>query len=466
MSTHKVDYTALERALTGQVSYPGDARYNDAVSLWNGAIKRRPAAVAHCRDAVEVSSAIMFAKDSGCELSIRGGGHNPAGNALSPGGLTIDLSAMREVKVDPGRRRARCGGGARWLELDAACQEHGLAVTGGMISHTGVAGLTLGGGVGWLHAKAGLSCDNLISAQVVTSDGVVVRATESEHTDLFWALRGGGGNFGVVTELEFRLTQVGPVVQLGAFFYRPDKAAAMLRFANELTRTLDDDFGVFIAALNAPAAPFVPPEWQQQLCYVLAVVGFGEPELHAHAVQAIRKAVPPTFELVTPIPYVELQRMFDASAPWGIHAYEKGLYLEELTDEVIEVITRNVLQKPTAQSFVPILALRGAYARAGEGSVAFGGRRSHRYSVNISGLTHDPAQLEPAVAWTRAFWSELVSHADGIGSYVNFIFEPDEARVRASYGPAKYERLAAVKAKYDPGNLFHLNANIKPASRK
>jgi FAD/FMN-containing dehydrogenase len=457
-----LDFEALQRALPGQVSRDGDARYVDAVSLWNGSITQRPAAVAHCRDARDVARAITFAREAGAELSVRGGGHNFAGTALCEGGLTIDLSPQREVRVDPRLRRARCGGGTRWSELDAACQQHGLAVTGGMISHTGVGGLTLGGGVGWLHSRVGLSCDNLVSAELVTASGRILRASESEHPELFWALRGGGGNFGVVTEFEFQLSPLGPLVQVGLFFFGLEQGALLLRFVNAFTRTLDGDSGVFVAGLNAPPAPFVPEREQGKACYVLAIAGYAGEQAHARQCEVVRAAVRPSFELVAPMPYVELQKLFDASAPWGTLAYEKAVYLEELSAGAIDVITTQLPKKSSPQSFLPMLVLGGAYARAREDAVAFGGKRSTRFIVNCTALTTDPAQFEAEKAWARSFWSELVPYAQGVAGYVNYQVEADEARVRASYGSDKYARLSRIKTEYDPDNVFHRNANIRP----
>lgn len=461
----ELSFEKLETALPGKVSHAGDARYLEAVSIWNGAITRKPRLVAHCENAEDVRRVLGLAIEHRVEVSVRGGGHNFAGNALSEGGITIDLSPLRTVTVDADNRRARCGGGTRWAELDAACQAHGLAVTGGMISHTGVAGLTLGGGLGWLHNKLGLACDNLVSVEIVTADGRILRASEREHADLFWALRGGGGNFGVVTEFEFQLAPIGPIVQLGAFFYEVERGKEALRFANQVTRELGDDFGVFILGLDAPHAPFVPAQHHGQTVFGIVIVGLGADAAHERLVEKIRGTLAPLFELVTALPYTALQSMFDASAPWGVQGYEKSLYLDNLSDKAIDVIVKHFPRKQSPLSFMPIQMLGGKYARTPEDAVAFGGRRSMRYMVAISAMTLDPAQFESERAWARAFWAELVTHAQDEGSYVNNIVEPDQARVRASYGVAKYERLAAIKAKYDPQNIFHLNANIRPLAR-
>ena len=266
----------------------------------------------------------------------------------------------------------------------------------------------------------------------------------------------------MVTEFELRLAPVGPLVELGAFFFAPEQGARVLHFANELTRGLSDDFGVFIAGLSAPPAPFVPSEWQYRPCYALLSVGFGAREPHAQQADVVRSALRPAFEFVTPLPYTELQKLFDASVPWGIHAYEKALSFEHLSEDAIGAITRCFSAKPTPQCFMPILTLGGAYARAAEDVVAFGGKRSTRFVVNFTGMTDDPAQYASTVEWARSAYRELLPHAASSGSYVNYQVEADVARVRASYGPAKYARLAAIKAQYDPGNLFRLNANIEP----
>jgi FAD/FMN-containing dehydrogenase len=454
----------LQASLTGSVLVPGDAAYDDARSIWNGAIDRRPLAIARCAGPEDVAVALRFARESGLEVSVRGGGHGYSGHALVDDGLTIDLSALRRVDIDPERRVAVCGGGATWEDLDAAAQQHGLAVPGGFISHTGIAGLTLGGGLGWLTRTAGLTCDNLIGAEVVTAGGPVLRAAADENADLHWALRGGGGNFGVVTTFEYQLHQVGPIVHLAVFFYAPEQGREVLQLGNAVTRDLPDDSGAFIAGLNAPPAPFVPDEHQMQPVYAIAIVGFGEAEAHAALIAPVREAVKPLFELVTPIPYVNLQQMFNESAPWGTFGYEKAVHLDDLTDPAIDVIVEHQPKKSAPLSFLPIFVLGGAFSRVPEDATAFGGSRSTRFVVNIaaSGMTRE--EYETDRAWVREFWADLVPHANGVGSYVNFMTEDDEERVRAAYGADKYRRLSEIKATYDPDNVFHLNANIKPAA--
>ncbi|MCU1455615.1 MAG: linked oxidase-like protein [Acidimicrobiales bacterium] len=451
----------LRSTLEGVVSEPGQPGYDEAVNIWNGAIARRPALVASCASSGDVAAAFAFAQAEGLEVSVRGGGHNYAGYALTDGGLMIDLTPLRSVTVDPDAARARCGGGTTWADLDAATQEHGLAVPGGFISHTGVAGLTLGGGLGWLSRLAGLSSDNLVGAEVVTPDGRIMRASEAENADLFWALRGGGGNFGVVTEFEFALHRVGPMLQLGLFLFTPADGGALFRFAREFVRDLPDECGVFLAGLSTPPEPFVPADLHFTPAFALAVVGFGDEADHGKLIAPIKASLAPIVELVTPIPYVALQQMFDASAPWGLYAYEKAVYLDELSDGAIDAILEHQPKKMSPLSFVPMFVMGGAYARVDDDATAFGGNRAVGYVVNISATTPDPSTFEAERAWVRDYWSALVPYASGVGSYVNFMTEYEEARVRNAYGP-KYERLQQVKATYDPGNVLHLNANIVP----
>ena len=448
----------------GQTVTPDHADYDRLRAIWNGAIDRKPALIACCTTATQVADAIGFARRSGLEIAVRGGGHSHAGNSVCDGGLMIHLGAMNGVVVDPAARRAVCGGGATWAELDAATQQHGLATPGGFISHTGIAGLTLGGGIGWLTRMAGLSCDNLVAAEMVTADSQIVRASKHENPELFWALRGGGGNFGVVTSFEFALHPVGPLVNLGLFFFGLENGAQALRFARDYVETLPNEASAFLAiGLSAPPEPFVPEQYRFAPGHALLVVGFGSAEEHAAIVAPIRKAVPPLFELVTPIPYVALQQMFNASAVWGTLGYEKALYLDQLSDAAIAVIAEHVPKKSSPLSFCPTFTMSGAYRARGDAETAFGGNRSARYVFNIEGAGLDRATYEAERTWVRNFWDAMRPHAAGSGSYVNFLVEADADRVRASYGEDKYQRLARVKAEYDPANVFHLNANIQPA---
>jgi FAD/FMN-containing dehydrogenase len=452
---------ALRADCAGVIALPGEQGYDEAVNIWNAAIARRPAVVARCTNSADVAAALAFAQRQDLEVSVRGGGHNYAGCALCDDGLMIDLTPMKSVIVDPQTRRARCGGATTWGELDAATQAHGLAAPGGFISRTGVGGLTLGGGIGWLSRLAGLTCDNLVGAEVVVADGRVLHASETDNPDLFWALRGGGGNFGVVTEFEFGLHTVGPLLQLGLFLFSPDQGGDLFRFARDFVEGLPDDCGVFMAGLSAPPEPFVPTELHFAPVYALVVVGFGDEPSHVRLIEPIKQVLTPIVEMVTPIPYVGLQQMFDASAPWGMHNYEKAVYLAEMSDAAIETILEHQAKKMSPLSFVPIFPLGGLYRKADSDATAFGGARDIRYVVNISATAMSPDDYEAERAWSRAYWSALVEHAVGVGSYVNFMTDYEEDRVRNAYG-SKYERLQQIKSSYDPNNVFHLNANIRP----
>jgi FAD/FMN-containing dehydrogenase len=453
----------LRSRFSGRVITAGDGDYDQARSVWNGAIDAHPAVIARCAGAGDVAAAVGFAQAAGLEISVRGGAHNVGGAAVGDGGLTIDLSPLRRVLVDPDARTARASGGATLADLDAATQAHGLATTGGTVSHTGIGGLTLGGGFGWLTPQYGLSCDNLLSAEVVTAAGQVLRASAEEHPDLFWALRGGGGNFGVVTEFEYRLHPVGPLAQLGLFFWDADDGEAALALAQQVTADLPPRMGAMIAGLNAPPAPFVPQQYHFRPGYALIVAAFGADAEHARLAGQIRSAVPPLFEFVTPIPYVALQQMLDEAAPWGILAYEKSLYLDALSPEVISILTAQMRHKQSPMSLLLAFPMGGAFCQVRDEDTAFGGSRAPGVIINAIAIAPEPGPLAADRDWARQLWAGLLPHAPGLASYVNFMHDYDADRVRASYGPAKYQRLAQVKAAYDPGNIFHRNPNINPA---
>ncbi|WP_086838107.1 FAD-binding oxidoreductase [Amycolatopsis kentuckyensis] len=462
-STAEPTLESLRTQLSGAVLTDGDPGYDTARSVWNGEIDRHPAVVVRPAGPEDVATALAYAREAGLDVSVRGGGHNFGGAAVVDGGLCLDLSSLTAITVDPDHRTARCGGGTTWAELDAATQAYALAVPGGTVSHTGVGGLTLGGGFGWLTAKHGLSCDNLLSAEVVTADGEILRASAEEHADLFWALRGGGGNFGVVTEFEFRLHPVGPIVHLGLFFWGLEDGVAALRQAREVLETLPAEMGVLVAGLNAPPAPFVPEAHHFRPGYALLIAGFAGEEQHAEAIRPARSGPAPLFEFVSPIPYVELQKMIDDAAPWGILGYEKAAFADGFTDEVIDVIADFLPRKSSPMSIMPIFPLRGAFAAAADDGTAFGGARRTCLAVNIAAIAPEPEPFAADRAWVREFWAALAPLSDNVGGYVNFMAEYEADRVRTSYGPGKYERLARIKAAYDPRNVFHHNANIPPA---
>jgi FAD/FMN-containing dehydrogenase len=448
--------------MVGAVVGPDDRGYDEVRRVWNAAIDRTPAVIARCTSAADVCAAVTFARDRGLEIAVRGGAHNAAGTAVVDGGLVIDLSLLDGVEVDPRTRRARVGGGATLAQLDVAAQEHGLAVPSGKISHTGVGGLTLGGGMGWLTRRHGLAVDNLVSVQVVTADGRVLRAADDENADLFWAVRGGGGNFGVVTEFEFRLHEVGPIVQVGMLFFGLDRFGEAMRATREALPALSRDVNILIAGVHAPPASFVPEEHRLQPAGVLVVVGFGATDEHVDALDRLRTAVPPLFEMVTPMPYVALQQMFDEGTAWGFHCYEKGTYVADLTDDVLDVLAEHLPRKASPLSVLMIYRLDEAFCETADEATAFGGGRAPHYQAFIVGLAPSAELLDGERRWVRELWAALQPHTGDEVGYLNGLIEFDDERVRGIYGP-KYDRLAAIKAVYDPANLFHRNANIKPA---
>jgi FAD/FMN-containing dehydrogenase len=362
--------------MTGVVVAPDDLDYDQARRVWNADIDHHPALIAQCATSQDVAEAVRFAQDQGLELAVRCGAHSVPGYSSVDRGLVIDLGRMNQVTVDPQAKRARVQGGALIRDLDAAAQGYGLAVPAGFVSHTGVTGLALGGGMGWLTRQAGLSIDNLVSAEVVVAEGRILRAAADENPDLFWAIRGGGGNFGVVTELEFRLHQISPVVQFGLSFWDAGQGRHALRLMRDVIAELPRSLNAVPAALTAPPAPFVPPEHHHKLGYALLLVGFGDEAAHQQVMERVRSALPPLFEFVSPMPYVALQQMQDEANAWGVYGYEKGAYLENLSDDMIDVLTRHVPRKTSPLSVVLFYRLDEAYCEVGDDDTAFGGGRT------------------------------------------------------------------------------------------
>ena len=450
----------LRAMTTGPVIDPGDAEYDAARKVWNAGIDRRPAAIVRCMSSADVAAALAFAQAHGLEVAVRGGAHSVPGHSVCDGGLVIDLGLLNGVTVDADAKRARVGGGALLHDLDVATQAHGLAVPAGVVGHTGVGGLTLGGGMGWLTRLAGLSIDNLVSAEVVVPDGRILRAADDENADLFWAIRGGGGNFGVVTEFEFRLHEVGPIVQLGLFFWPPEQRVDALRLMRDVVATLPRSLNAIpAAALNAPPAPFVPPEHHHQPGCALLLVGFGDPGEHQRVVDQVRDALPPLFDHVGPIPYVELQQLLDEANAWGFHGYDKGGYFDDLTDDVIDILAEHAPRKHSPLSVVLFYRLDEAFSEVPEQATAFGGGRTPRYAAFVVGLAPTPELFDAEREWVRSLWEALRPHMLGSGTYVNALPDEDSDRIRETYGP-KYDRLLEIKTAYDPGNVLHHNANI------
>lgn len=441
---------AFRDRLHGEAIDPTHSGYDGARAVWNGMIDRRPALVVRCARTADVVAAVGFAAEQGLPIAVRGGGHSAAGLAVADHALVVDLSPMREVTVDPAARTATAGGGATWGDFDAATAVHGLATTGGAISTTGIGGLTLGGGIGWLMRAHGLACDNLITAEVVTADGRVVTASEAENAELFWGLRGGGGNFGVVTRFTYRLHPVTTV--LGGLIVHPvERAPEVLRFYRDFTATAPDELTAFAGLMTAPEGARVVG---LIVCYA------GDPAEGERALAPLRAFGPPIADQVGPMPYTAQQSMLDAGFPAGLPVYWRAHFLNALPDEAIDTMCDHFSRVDSPLSAVLLEHLGGAVARVGRDATAFD-HRAAAYNLAIISRWPDPAMADGSIAWTRGLWDDMSSHA--LGVYVNYLGVGEgQERVRAAYGDAKYRRLAALKAQYDPENRFRFNQNIQP----
>jgi FAD/FMN-containing dehydrogenase len=440
----------FKATLRGELIRPGNESYDEARKVWNGMFDRRPALIARCAGTADVISAVNFARDNNLLVAVRGGGHNYAGKSVCDGGLVIDLSPMKAIRVDPGARTARAQAGAKWIDFDHETQAFGLATTGGTVSDTGIAGLTLGGGLGWLSSKYGLAVDNLISADVVTADGRFLTASATENQDLFWGLRGGSGNFGVITSFQYRLHPVGPTILGGMAVHPLSKAKDVLRFYRDFSTTAPDELTIYAALLNPPDSDTVVA----LICCYCGPLDKGE-----QVIRPLKSFGPPVQDMLGPIPYVAQQRIFDAGFPAGSYYYSKADFLADLTDEAIEVFAEYAATKPSTLSGVLFQTVCGAASRVASDAMAFR-HRAFPYAPLIVSQWLDAADSEQNVGWARDFWGALQPFAGG-GVYVNDLDHDDDDRVRAAYG-ANYERLGALKKKYDPDNFFRFNPNIKP----
>jgi hypothetical protein len=466
MPEHQVLPAALDELAArcrGTIVGPGDGAYEEARRVWNGLIDRRPSLIVGCTSSDDVAAVVDFARAGGLDLACRGGGHSASGFGTCDGGVVADLSPMKGVVVDAGERTVRVQPGVTWGELDAATQDHGLAVTGGRFSTTGVAGLTLGSGSGWLERKCGLTADSLLSAEVVTADGRTITASEHEHADLFWALRGGGGNFGIVTEFVFRLHEVGPIILGGMLAAPPERAAAILRWAAETMPGAPDDLGLAVAFVSAPPEPFVPPEMHFAPMVGVVVCWTGDHAEGEQLLAPLREVAQPFVDMVGPMPYTALQTMLDAGGPHGTRAYMKAEFLDELTDGAIDKLVEHGGARPGPMVQLLIEPLGGAVSRAGDEATALG-RRDVGWCYHALSLWMEPGEEAEAAhrGWARALADDLRPHTTP-GVYLNFTSDVDEGRVRSTYGPEKYAKLVAIKDRYDPGNLFRLNQNIRPS---
>ena len=451
----------LRGAFHGRLLAPASPGYDDARAIWNAMIDRRPALIARCADADDVATAVRFARTHSLLISVRGGGHNIAGNAVSDNGFMIDLSAMRSVQVDPARRIARVDAGATLADFDRAAQAHGLATPLGINSTTGVAGLTLGGGFGWLSRRFGLSSDNLLAADVVTAKGERIRATAGENADLFWGLRGGGGNFGVVTSFEFVLHPVGPNVLAGLIVHPLADAKDVLRFYREFAPSTPEELAVWAVMRKAPPLPFLPAEWHGKEVLVLAVCYSGDIATGERVLEPLRKFGRPIADVIGPQLFAAWQTILDPLLTPGMRNYWKSHDFLDVSDGLIDVLVDFAGKLPDAHTEIAFAQLGGAISRRGNGETAYA-RREAQYLMNVHGRWADAASDNAVVGWARALFAAAAPFSTG-SVYVNFLSGDEEARVRAAYG-SNYDRLVALKNRYDPTNLFRVNQNIQPSA--
>jgi len=441
----------LRSAVRGEVLLPQDARYDDARQIFNAMIDHRPALIARCAGAADVVTCVDFARAHGLEVSIRGGGHNVSGKAVCDGGLMIDLASMKSTRVDPARRAVQAEPGLTLAELDRDCQRFGLATPTGIVSATGIAGLTLGGGIGWLGGKHGLACDNLISVDIVTADGKLLTASPTEHADLFWAVRGGGANLGVVTSFEYRLHEVGPVLG-GAVAWPLDQAKRMLRFYGEFTQSCPDE-------LSANATFATAEDGTPVLGIALAWIG--PLDAGERAIKALRSCGSPLVDAIAPMSFVDLQRGGDSAFPRGRRHYWKAGFLRRLGPDAIDVLVHFAATRPTPHTMIGLQQMHGAAARVSPVDTAFA-HRHDQWDCMILTQWDRPGDDERNIQWTRELYAHMEPYFDDRAVYVNDLGADEGDRVRAAYG-ANYDRLAAIKAKYDPVNFFRWNQNVATA---
>lgn len=450
----------LARQFRGELIRRDDPPYDGARRVWNGAIDRYPALVARCTGVADVLAAVRFARERELVVAVRGGGHNVAGTGVCDDGVVIDLSPMKGMWVDPGARTARAQPGLLWGEFDHETQRFGLATPGGIVTHTGISGLTLGGGLGWLMRRHGLTCDNLLSADVVTANGELVRCSAEENADLFWGLRGGGGNFGIVTSFEYRLHPVGPTVLAGVILHPAARAREVLDFYRHYIASAPDELMSIVVLRMAPPAPFLPAGIRGQPVVIIAVCYAGPLEEGERAVMPLRRFGEPLADLIQPTPYASHQAMLDASVPHGLGYYWKSEYLPPLGDALITTLTEHAWGVATPASYTAMFHLGGAVGREDPEGSAFEDRRA-THAMTIDGVWSEPAASGACIAWARDFWEAVRPYSTG-RVYVNFLGEEGQDRVRTAYGAAKYERLRGLKRKYDPTNFFRMNQNIVP----
>jgi FAD/FMN-containing dehydrogenase len=446
----------------GQLIRPDDPGYDEARSVFNAMIDRRPALIARCANAGDVAAAVNLAREKQLPISVYGGGHGVTGSAVCDAGVCVDLRGMKRVEVDPEASTARVEGGAVWSEVDAATQEHGLAVTGGRVGTTGVAGLALGSGSGWLERKLGFTCDNLIAAEVVTADGSQVVASEHENSDLFWGLRGGGGNFGVVTAFHFRLHEVGPIVLGGMLMYPAEMAGELTRHFRDFMADAPDEVGAAIAYISAPPLDFVPEPVRGQPVAGVVICYAGDVEEGEEAIRPLREFGPPALDMVQPMPYVALQGLLEPGNPKGMSNYWSADFLAELPDEAVDVLVSKATRPVSPMTQIILMPGGGALSRVDDDATAFG-QRNAPFNIHYLSMWPDPADAEANIAYTRDIAGAMKRWTTG-RAYLNFLGDEGIGRVEAAFGTAKYRRLQALKDKWDPANLFRHNQNIPPTA--
>ena len=460
-----LDETTIEKfkaSLGGELIQPNDEGYDDARKVWNAMIDKRPALIARCSGTVDVITAVNFAREQGLLLSVRGGGHNIAGTALCDDGLTIDLSGMKGLHVDLKTRTVRAQPGCRLGDLDRETQVFGLVVPAGIVTDTGIAGLTLGGGFGWLTRRYGYTCDNLLSADVVTADGSFLTASKKENSDLFWGLRGGGGNFGIVTSFEYQAYPLGPQVTAGIVIHPMEKASEVVGFFREFSADAPEELCCLLTLRLAPAAPFLPKEVHGKPIVGIAVCHSGSPEDGERAIRPLKEFGDPLGDIIAPKPFVVHQTLFDVAMAPGRHYYWKSEYLPEFSEAAGGVLMDHAAKITSPHSSILLFQLGGALARFGETDTPAGNRNA-AYVLNVAASWEDSEQTDEQVTWARGCWSAMQQFSTG-GVNVNFLTgEEGNQRVRAAYGAANYDRLVGLKNKYDPQNMFRLNQNIPPS---
>jgi hypothetical protein len=451
--------TELGTRLRGRLIRPGDASYELQRHVWNGSIDRYPASIARCADAADVATALGFARTHGLLVAVRSGGHSFPGHSVCDDGVVIDLSLMKGIRVDPDARTARVQAGVLWGELDQATQAYALAVTAGIVTHTGVAGLTLGGGLGWIMRKCGLTVDNLLSVDMVTADGESVTASATVNPDLFWGVRGGGGNFGIVTEFEFRLHQLGPDLIAGPVLWPMEDAPKVLRFYRDWVADCPDELMTIVVQRRAPDLPSVPRNLVGRRVIAVTTCYAGPVEDGERVLRPLKSFGRPLLDLCQPKPYLVHQSMFDPGYPHGWWYYLRACDVAELTDDVIDIIAEHGRRIVSPISGVALWQMGGAVARVGKDETAFSGRGAG-FTFNINGNSYSAEGFDAEREWARGYWSALAPYHSSV--YVNFLMDEGQERVRQAYGPAKFDRLKALKRTYDPDNVFRLNQNIPP----